>query len=164
MFEGLMMTAGGLASYGYATLRYGSGPRASTHVFMTLTLSQLLNAVSSRSEHHRVFGNHELARNPFLTASVAGSIALQGLVLFAPPLRKLLGTTPVSLSDLIVIAGSAIAPALINDATKSSRDDLVPTNPQRDGLATESTREELSTESSQDNTAPLQPDAPETSP
>jgi Ca2+-transporting ATPase len=153
MFEGLMMTAGGLASYGYATLRYGAGPRASTHVFMTLTLSQLLNAISSRSEHHRVFGNRQLARNPFLTASVAGSIALQGLALFAPPLRKLLGTTPVSLSDLIVIAASAIAPALINDATKSARDEL----------ATKSARDKLATKSSQDNTAPSQPDAPETS-
>ena len=130
---------------------------------MTLTLSQLFNAVSSRSEHHRVFGNRQLARNPFLTASVAGSVAIQGLALFAPPLRKLLGTTPVSLSDLIVIAGSAIAPALINDATKSSRDDLAPTNPQRDELATESARDELATKSSQDNTAPSQPDVPETS-
>jgi hypothetical protein len=100
-----------------------------------------------------VFGNRQLARNPFLTASVAGSIALQGLALFAPPLRKLLGTTPVSLSDLIVIAGSAIAPALINDATKSARDEL----------ATKSARDDLATKSSQDNTAPSQPDAPETS-
>lgn len=127
VFEGLTMTAGGLASYGYANMRYGPGPRASTHVFMTLTLSQLLNAVSSRSEHHRVFGNRELARNPFLTASVAGSIALQGLALFAPPLRKLLGTTPVGVIDLMVIAASAIAPALINDATKFPKQNRAPT-------------------------------------
>jgi Ca2+-transporting ATPase len=145
IYEGLTMTAGGLASYGYATLRYGAGPRASTHVFMTLTLSQLLNAISSRSEHHRVFGNRQLARNPFLTASVAGSIALQGLALFAPPLRKLLGTTPVSLSDLIAIAASAITPALINDATKPSRDGLV------------------SSTNAQHKSATTQPDAPETS-
>ena len=48
-FEGGVMTAGALAAYGYGVWRHGLGPAAGTMAFQSLTLAQLLHAVSCRS-------------------------------------------------------------------------------------------------------------------
>ena len=55
-FESLAITAGTMASYGYAIARYGIGPRAGSTAFMTLTLAQLLHAYSCRSDRNSIFG------------------------------------------------------------------------------------------------------------
>ncbi len=56
--ESLTITAGSMASYGYAVARYGIGPQASTAAFMTLTMAQLLHAYSCRSDRGGIF-SHE---------------------------------------------------------------------------------------------------------
>ena len=117
--ESGVITAGTLASYGYSWLRYGPGPRSSTLAFLTLTASQLLHALSCRSEKTNLFEPRKRPSNRYLNIALAGSFAVQLLVLVVPSLRGLLGITPISLADALVIAGGAAAPLLINETTKA---------------------------------------------
>jgi hypothetical protein len=49
-----------------------------------------------------------------------GTAALQGVVSYLPITRRLLGTTPLALMDLAVIAAGVIGPLIVNEATKPS--------------------------------------------
>jgi len=117
-FESGVMTAGALAAYGYGALRHGLGPAAGTLAFQSLTLTQLLHAVSCRSEQHTIFDRERLPRNKYLDLALGGSLVLQMLTFFVPGLRTLLGLTPVGLVDGLVIGASALLPLLINESTK----------------------------------------------
>jgi Ca2+-transporting ATPase len=116
-FEAGTLSAGTLAAYGYGVARYGLGPQAGTLAFMTLTTAQLLHAISARSEHLGLFSRESLPPNPYLKAAVGGSLALQ-LATLAPGLRGLLGLGPIGVVDAAVIAAGAVAPYLINEASK----------------------------------------------
>ena len=116
--ESAVITSGALASYGYAISRYGIGPRASTHAFTTLTLAQLLHAVSCQSERHGLFNPSARPPNQALKLALAGSFAVQGVAVLVPGLRKILGITPVSLTDSAVIGAAAVLPLLINEYAK----------------------------------------------
>ena len=125
-FEGGMISLGAMGAYGYGLSRYGPGARSGTLAFMGLSGAQLLHALSSRSEHYRLFrqrGSGEMPpspSNPYLWLSLGGTLLLQGVALFVPGLRRLLGLTPISLLDGAVIGASAVLPLLINEATKGS--------------------------------------------
>lgn len=119
--ESAIMTTGTLSAYGYGLLRYGAGPKASTHAFMTLTLAQLLHAISCRSEETTIFDRKARPPNHYLKAAIAGSFLLQLSALLIPPLRQLLGLTPLGLLDSLVIGTGAGLPLLINEATKRER-------------------------------------------
>ncbi|MFI5304682.1 MAG: HAD-IC family P-type ATPase, partial [Nitrospiria bacterium] len=112
-FEAAALSAGTLGAYGFGIMKYGIGPRAGTLAFMSLTTGQLLHALSCRSEKRQ-----KLPPNPYLSAAVGGSLALQILVLAVPGVRSLLGITPISLIDGVVIGGSALLPLIVNEATK----------------------------------------------
>jgi Ca2+-transporting ATPase len=118
--QSAVITTGTLTSYAYALLRYGPGPRASTHAFMSLTLAQLLHALSCRSERHSLFEMRRRPSNPYLNIAIGGSVILQLSAIALPPLRRLLGITPVGLLDALVIAAGSAAPLLINEAIKSA--------------------------------------------
>ncbi len=117
-FEALALTAGTLAAYGYGLLRYGPGPRAGTLAFMSLTLSQLLHALSCRSESHGLFEREGLPPNRWLSLALGGSAVLQLATVAVPGLRGLLGTTPIPPADLPVLAGTVSLPYLAIEATK----------------------------------------------
>ncbi|HEY9800864.1 MAG TPA: HAD-IC family P-type ATPase [Leptolyngbyaceae cyanobacterium] len=117
-FESSTISAGTLAAYGYGILKYGISPQASTLAFMTLTTAQLLHTISSRSEKHSIFSQEKLPKNPYLTAAVTGSFALQLIAIAIPPLRNLLRITPISLVDGAVIGSSALLPLIVNEGTK----------------------------------------------
>jgi Ca2+-transporting ATPase len=123
-FEGGMMSLGAMGAYGYGLARYGPGAQAGTLAFMGLSAGQLLHALSSRSEHHRLFRKGRageqppLPPNPYLWLSLGGTLLLHGVALFVPGLRRLLGLTPISLLDGAVIGAGAVLPLLINEATK----------------------------------------------
>ena len=118
-FESTMLSAGALGAYGYGIMRYGMGARASTMAFMSLTSGQLLHAISCRSEQHSIFDKDRLPPNKYLNAAIAGSLSLQVLSMAVPGLRSLLGITPISLIDGLVIGGSAAIPLLVNESTKN---------------------------------------------
>ena len=120
--ESAAITGGALAAYGYGITRYGLGNAATTLAFQSLTIGQLLHALSCRSEHAGLFDRQNQPPNPYLTAAVGGSLALQGLTLFFPPLRSVLGLTVPSLMDLVVIAGTSMAGLLLNEAVKAKPD------------------------------------------
>ena len=119
-FESAMMSATTLGAYGYGIARYGRGAQAGTMAFMTLTTSQLLHAISCRSEKISVFDKERLPSNRYLDAALGGSFALQALTVALPGLRGLLGTTTINFMDALVIAGGSLLPLVVNEATKKT--------------------------------------------
>jgi Ca2+-transporting ATPase len=116
--ESTVLSAGALASYGYAIGRYGPGPQASTQAFMTLTLGQLLHALSSRSETHSLLDRQRLPPNRYLDAALGLSLLAQVLTVLVPGLRRMLGNSPLGLTDGLVVGAGAALPLLINELTK----------------------------------------------
>jgi Ca2+-transporting ATPase len=120
--DGGMITAATMASFLYGLSRYGPTPQARTLAFMTMTSSQLLYALSARSEAPLHFGNHgRLRRNPWLLRTVLISLGAQAATVLFPPLRSLLRTTPISFADAAVIAATAAAPTLGREFLKRLR-------------------------------------------
>jgi len=115
------ISLGALAAYGVGLLRYGPGVQAGTLAFNTLTIAQLLHSLSCRSARPVLFGGDRLEPNPYMDLALGGSLALQALAMLLPPLRSLLGAGPVGLADLGVIGLGAVAPLMINEATKTVR-------------------------------------------
>jgi Ca2+-transporting ATPase len=114
--ESTTISASALSAYGYGILRYGISPRSSTIAFMSLVTGQLFHALSCRSQ--KPLRSVQLPANPYLTAALGGSLALQFMSLAVPGLRKLLHVTPINLLDGIVIGSSALLPLAINEETK----------------------------------------------
>ncbi|MBD2563930.1 MULTISPECIES: cation-translocating P-type ATPase [Nostoc] len=117
-FESATLSVSTLAAYGYAILRYGISPQASTVAFMSLTSGQLLHTISCRSEKHSIFSKEKLLKNPYLNAAIIGSFAIQILAISIPSLRSLLKISPLNIADGAVITGSALLPLLVNEITK----------------------------------------------
>lgn len=118
LLESTTISVCALAGYGYAVIQYGISPQASTIGFMSLTIGQLLHALSCRSNKSTILSTHKLPSNHYLTAALGGSLALQLVVAAIPGLRNLLQVTSVNFVDVGVIGASALLPLLINEATK----------------------------------------------
>jgi len=127
------ISVGALATLGYALWRYGPGARANTHVFMSLTIAQLLHAYSCRSETTTIFEAAVRPGNRHLNLAVGASLAAQAGVMTIPALRKLFNLTPVGPVDLAVIGASAVLPLLFNELTKAGRRSVLPTVPDEGG-------------------------------
>ena len=56
--------------------------------------------------------------NPHLTKAILGMGALQAVVSIVPAFRRLLGTTPLGVADIAVIAAGVFIPLIINEASK----------------------------------------------
>ncbi len=117
-FEASMLTAGSMASYLYGVSRYGLGPRASSLSFLSLTLAQILHAISSRSEKHRFWESNSMKPNPYINWAVGGSLLLQLFAIAFPPLRSLLGIGPIGLLDGLVVGATSTIPLIVNESTK----------------------------------------------
>jgi Ca2+-transporting ATPase len=121
-FESAVISTGALGAYGYGIARYGIGPQASTCAFISLTIGQLLHAISCRSEDSRIFNGKKLPKNNFLNAALAGSFGLQFLAHVIPGLRGLLGLNPIGVLDACWIGVSASVPLLVNELTKKPKE------------------------------------------
>jgi Ca2+-transporting ATPase len=119
-FESATMSVSALGAYAYGITRYGMGAQAGTLAFHSLTTGQLLHAFSCRSETHSIFSKGSLPPNKYLNMALGGSFALQLMTMLVPGLRQLLGITPISIMDGLVIGGTALAPLLVNEATKNT--------------------------------------------
>jgi Ca2+-transporting ATPase len=97
------------------------GQKASTLAFESLTLGQLLHAISCRSETVSIYDAEKLPPNKYLRVALAGSFGLQLLTFLVPGLRRLLGIAPVNLFDAAVIGIGSALPLLVNEASKGRR-------------------------------------------
>lgn len=120
-WESAAISAGAFGAYGYGLSRYGMGAQAGTLAFTSLTAGQLLHAITARSETHSVFDTTARPSNPYLSAALLGSFVLQALTLVVPGLRSLLGLTPISLVDGVVIGAGAVLPFVANELGKKTR-------------------------------------------
>ncbi len=118
LFEASTITAGTLAAYGWGLVRYGQGPQAGTMAFTNFVTAGLLHAISHRSETHSIFDAERLEPNKYLSVAVTGSLGVQAMTMVIPGLQSFLGLGPISLLDIVVTVGTAIAPLLVNEATK----------------------------------------------
>jgi P-type Ca2+ transporter type 2C len=121
--EGGMIAAGSLAAMGWGALRHGPGPQARTMAFSSLIASQLLHALTARSDRHGPLmpGSGTLPHNRPLTGLLLASVALQAVGLFIPGVRNLLGVVPLGPLDLAVTAAAGVLPYVANEALKPAR-------------------------------------------
>jgi Ca2+-transporting ATPase len=105
--DAAVMSAATLGVHALAVARYGAGAHATTIAFGTLTAAQLVHALGyrSRSGAARPF--------PLLEATVGGTLAVHLAAMTAPPLRRVLGTTALSASDWMLVAGGVAVPLAI---------------------------------------------------
>ncbi len=118
VLESGTITISSLAAYGYGISQYGIGLQASTIAFMSLTIGQLLHALSCRSDKYTIFGINKLPQNQYLNIALIGSIGLQLLSIGVPQLRMLLSLTTISIADSIIISSSAFLPLIFNEIRK----------------------------------------------
>jgi len=116
--EGAVISAGSLGAYGYGVARYGQGPRAGTMAFLSLTVGQLLHALTCRSEERTIFDKGRLAPNRYLTGALIGTFILQGVAMAVPGLRNLLGISRIGIVDGLITGGGAVLPLFVNEAIK----------------------------------------------
>jgi Ca2+-transporting ATPase len=94
----------------------GTLPHAQTMAFTTLVLAQLFNVFNARSDERSAFAH--LFTNRWLWGSVGLALALQALVLYAPPLRRAFGTVPLSAGDWLRCAAAASAVLWVRELAK----------------------------------------------
>ena len=110
-----LLTAVTLGAQAFGLARYGAGPQAATLAFSTLTTAQLVHALRYRAAPA---GNGNGAPTSRLPHVVVASVAMQLAAMVVPPLRGLLGVTPLRPADWLVVAGGALAPAAIHEARR----------------------------------------------
>jgi len=121
MAEAAAITGGALSAYGFGMLRYGLGAHAASLAFQSLTIGQLLHAVSCRSETESIYSKNKIPANTHLRLAIGASLALQLLTIGFPPLRRLLGITRLTWTDIAAVLCTSVAPLLLNEATKKTR-------------------------------------------
>lgn len=119
--EATTITLSSLLAYGYGVVKYGGGLAAGTVAFQSLTVSQILHALTCRSETVSIFDRERMQPNRYLSAAVFGSLFMQVLVQFVPGLRTLLGLTPLTALDGLVVAATSVTPLLVSEVAKKKR-------------------------------------------
>jgi Ca2+-transporting ATPase len=108
--DGVVLSAGTLSSYAMALARHGIGSRSSSVAFTTLAAAQPLYALACRSESQP--GWQGLGENPSMLAAIAATLGLDAAAVTIAPLRRVLGTSPLSGMDWAMVAAGAVLPAL----------------------------------------------------
>jgi Ca2+-transporting ATPase len=89
-----------MGSFLYGLGRYGP-TGAGTMAFLTLTSAQLLHVFRSHADTGALYERSRIT-NPWIGLSAGGGFLTQGLAGVVPPLRRLLGTTPVTVADAVL--------------------------------------------------------------
>jgi len=110
-----LLTAAALGAQAIGLARHGAGPQAATLAFSTLTTAQLVHALRYRAA---ATGDGSPAPSSRVPRVVAASVAAQLAAMVVPPLRRLLGITPLGPADWLLVAGGALAPAAIHEARR----------------------------------------------
>jgi P-type Ca2+ transporter type 2C len=121
VFIGVIMAAGTLfvldASLpgGYVE-GHGDLHHAQTMAFTTLMLFQMFNVLNARSDERSAF--RRLFTNAWLWSALAGSIALQVLVVHLPFLQRAFGTVPLTAADWMLCTAVASSVLWLREASK----------------------------------------------
>jgi len=94
----------------------GDVPYGQTMAFTTLTLFQVFNVFNARSDEQSAF--RHLFTNGWLWGAVAGSIALQVLVVYEPFLQLAFGTVGLTPRDWLLCGAVASSVLWIREASK----------------------------------------------
>jgi Ca2+-transporting ATPase len=121
VWQGSLITLGALAVYAYAGwMMPGHGPeKAQTMLFTTMVVAQLAYSFSFRSETRSVLSAESL-RNRWLLLALVGSLALQLLAIYAPPLQAVFSTTALNVSDWAAVLIAALLPSAVIDIVKTA--------------------------------------------
>jgi Ca2+-transporting ATPase len=92
---------------------------ARTVAFMTLTFAQVFHLGNARSVGPVVSLRRALA-NRHALAALAICILLQVVAFAAPPLASVLHLSPLTRSDLVLIAALSVVPAIVGQAVKGA--------------------------------------------
>jgi P-type Ca2+ transporter type 2C len=114
--EGSLLAAGVLSTYLWVVWNEGPGAPAATMAFMALVLIHPFQAMSCRS---RRLSWWQLPPNPWVPLSLIALLALQWMALELRPLALLLGTTPLTRADWLVLASGVLWPVAVLEALKA---------------------------------------------
>ncbi|MCL2882736.1 MAG: cation-translocating P-type ATPase C-terminal domain-containing protein [Coriobacteriia bacterium] len=121
--QGAVMTAVALLlAYVFAPLVESHAPgmvltaadTTRTMLFAAIVLAELLHTLTFRSETKSVF-SREVIKNKWLLAAIAGSFALQFLVIYVPGLRHLFQLTPLDPLQWGMTLAVAFVAMVVND-------------------------------------------------
>jgi Ca2+-transporting ATPase len=107
-----------LASYMIGRALHGPGRGSNGWAFTTLTVAQLLHALSSRSGHSILRRDKRLPANPYVDAAVAGLLGMQAVVSLLPGARSLFGLTPLGPSHLLAASLLGVGSFVLQEALK----------------------------------------------
>jgi len=112
------ITAAVLGAYFIGLNAFGQIPlMADTMAFVTLSASELLRALSARSERYSVF-RLGLLSNRTMLYSIAASLALLLLVVYAPFLQPIFDTQPLGWAQWRIVGPLILVPAASAEITK----------------------------------------------
>jgi Ca2+-transporting ATPase len=114
--DAALMAGGALAAEAWARARHGAGARSRGSGFASLVTSQLLYALSCRSQQASWT---RLPPNPPLLAALTAAFAAQGAALFAPGLRGVIGAS-LGGRDLVAALTTGALPILAIEAIKGA--------------------------------------------
>jgi Ca2+-transporting ATPase len=113
--DGALLTTAALASQAIGLARYGAGPQAATLGFSTLTAAQLLHTFRYRAT---AATNGATGARSRVSTVVLASLGAQMAAMLVPPLRRLLGVTPLAPADWLVVAAGALTPAVLHEGRR----------------------------------------------
>jgi Ca2+-transporting ATPase len=114
--EGALLAAGVLSTYLWMVWHEGPGAPAATMAFMALVLIHPFQAMSCRSSRLNWW---QLPPNPWVPLSLIALLALQWMAVELQPLALLLGTTPLTRADWLVLAFGVLWPVTVLEALKA---------------------------------------------
>ena len=94
----------------------GALPYGQTMAFTTLMLFQIFNVFNARSDDQSAFSH--LFTNGWLWGAVAGSVAMQVLVVYVPFLQLAFGTVGLTARDWLLCAGVASSVLWLREGSK----------------------------------------------
>ncbi len=115
LWHGVIISGATLA-VGAWGLAHGGEPHARTLIFATLATALMLHTFSDRSP--KVFGGWAWGRNPMIFGFVGLAVLLQLLAIYLPPLRDLLGMTPLDAQDWLNVLVAALVVTVAVELSK----------------------------------------------
>ncbi|MBK1635767.1 cation-translocating P-type ATPase [Rhodovulum adriaticum] len=119
--DGGIIAASALVSHFIGLARYGPGPETRAITFLSLSLGQLLYALTAQRSDVRKLQTGRLLENRMLDGALLVSAGLAVTPFFLPPLRRLLQIAPLGPGATAVGLAAAVAPATLVLAGKNNR-------------------------------------------